>query len=144
MRLPRLLACAALLALAADSVAREKPFQIQVVDEQTGRGVPLVELKTVGSVRYYTDSNGIAAVDEPALEGQSVFFYVQSHGYEFAKDGFGFRGKALKVASGGQGKLEIKRLNIAERLYRVTGGDIYRDSVLCGVKVPIREPLLNA
>ena len=37
----------------------------------------------------------------------------------------------------------IRRLNIARRLYRVTGGGIYRDSVLTGDPVPIREPLLN-
>src|SRR5262249_23696371 len=57
--------------------------------------------------------------------------------------GFGFRGKALKVTPGGSAKLTIKRLNIAERLYRVTGGGIYRDSVLAGEKAPLKEPLLN-
>ncbi|MSR56318.1 MAG: hypothetical protein EXS05_01420 [Planctomycetaceae bacterium] len=121
-----------------------EPFCIQVVDAETGRGVPLVELKTVNDIRYYTDSQGVVAFDEPGLEGQSVFFHVKSHGYEFAKDGFGFRGKALTVTPGGRGKLEIKRLNIARRLYRVTGAGIYRDSLLCGMKAPIREPLLNA
>src|SRR5262249_13638775 len=40
--------------------------------------------------------------------------------------------------------LKIKRLNIAERLYRVTGAGIYADSVLVGDKPPLREPLLNA
>ena len=37
----------------------------------------------------------------------------------------------------------IRRLNVARRLYRVTGAGIYRDSVLTGDAVPIREPLLN-
>ncbi len=37
----------------------------------------------------------------------------------------------------------IRRHNIAERLYRVTGAGIYRDSVLTGDRVPIREPLFN-
>ena len=32
-------------------------FAIIVVDEETGRGVPLVELRTVHDVKYYTDSN---------------------------------------------------------------------------------------
>ncbi|HEV3116944.1 MAG TPA: hypothetical protein VGY58_07835, partial [Gemmataceae bacterium] len=36
-------------------------FAIQVVDAQTGRGVPMVELQTTSSVRYYTDSNGLVA-----------------------------------------------------------------------------------
>lgn len=33
-------------------------FCIRVVDSETGRGVPLVELKTVNDIRYYTDSAG--------------------------------------------------------------------------------------
>ena len=69
-------------------IAETKPFRIQVVDDETGRGVPLVELTTVNNIRYFTDSNGIVAFDEPGLMNQSVFFHVQSHGYEFPKDGF--------------------------------------------------------
>ncbi len=127
-------------------VAAEKAdhFTITVVDEQTGRGVPLVELQTVNNLRCYTDSNGIVAFHEPGLMGQQVFFHVRSHGYEFPKDGFGYRGKALQVTRGGSATLKIRRLNLAERLYRVTGADIYRESVLAGRPVPIREPLLNA
>ncbi len=118
-------------------------FTITVVDAQTGRGVPLVELRTVNEVRYYTDSNGVVALHEPGLMGREVFFHIRSHGYEYPKDGFGFRGKALRLTSGGSARLEIQRLNVAERLYRVTGGGIYRDSVLAGKKVPLKEPVLN-
>ena len=139
-----------LAALALSSSARLGPaaepgryFKIQVVDEQTGRGVPLVELKTVNHVRYYTDNAGLVAFYEPGLMGQKVFFYVKSHGYEFPKDGFGYAGRALDVKEGGSVQLKVKRLNIAERLYRVTGEGIYRDSVLAGAPVPLRQPLLN-
>jgi hypothetical protein len=118
-------------------------FRINVIDEQTNRGVPLVELRTVNGIAHTTDSNGIVAFHEPGLMDKDVFFHVSSHGYEFAKDGFGYRGKALQVKAGGEATLKIRRVNIAERLYRVTGGGIYRDSVLIGVKPPIREPLLN-
>ena len=38
-----------------------KYFTIQVVDGETGRGVPLVELRTVHGVRRVTDSNGLVA-----------------------------------------------------------------------------------
>ena len=68
---------------------------------------------------------------------------MTSHGYEVAKDGFGYRGLALPMTEGGSARIVIRRLNIAERLYRVTGAGIYRDSVLTGDRVPIREPLLN-
>jgi hypothetical protein len=132
------------LVLQASAFAAEKPFAIKVVDEETGRGVPLVELETTNNVLFYTDSNGLAAIDDPTLFGQKTFFHVRSHGYEFAKDGFGYRGKAVDVTPGGEATLKIKRINIAQRLYRVTGGGIYRDSVLLGKDVPIEHPLLNA
>ena len=107
-------------------------FAIRVVDAGTGRGVPLVELKTVNHLRYYTDSNGWVAFREPGLMNRQLFFHVRSHGYEYPKDGFGYRGKRLSTAPGTEAVLKLKRLNIAERLYRVTGGGIYRDSHLLG------------
>ncbi|MEK6260824.1 MAG: hypothetical protein AABP62_19670 [Planctomycetota bacterium] len=121
-----------------------KPFQIRVVDDETGRGVPLVELRTVHEHLYVTDSAGRVAVREPELLGQAVYFHVRSHGYDFPRDGFGFRGRALKVEPGGAETIKIKRLNIAERLYRVTGAGIYADSVTLGESAPIKQPLLNA
>jgi hypothetical protein len=126
------------------AVARPRVFRIHVVEEGTGRGVPLVELKTVNQIRYVTDSNGIVAFDEPGLFNRKVFFTITSHGYEVEKDGLGYRGKALDVIEGGSADIVIHRLNVARRLYRVTGAGIYRDSVLTGDAVPIREPLLNA
>jgi hypothetical protein len=127
----------------ASPPARPRVFRIQVIEEGTGRGVPLVELRTVNQVRYITDSNGIVAFDDPGLFNRKIFFTVSSHGYEMEKDGFNFRGKALEIKDGGTAQIVIRRLNIARRLYRVTGEGIYRDSVLTGDPVPIKEPLLN-
>ena len=70
-----MLRSAGLLASQARRRARSQPsqppargaFRIQVVDKATGRGVPLVELKTVNQIRYVTDSNGVVAFDEPGL-----------------------------------------------------------------------------
>ncbi len=118
-------------------------FTIRVVDEATDRGVPLVELKTVNNVRYYTDSAGVVAFNEPGLMNQTVFFHVKSHGYKYPKDGFAYRGARLKITPGGEVTLKIKRTNIAERLYRVTGAGIYRDSQLIGKRVAIKHPVLN-
>lgn len=137
----------AILALATGSViaaARLPYFKIQVVDEATGRGIPLVELLTANEVRYYTDSNGIVALDEPGFFGQDVFFHVKSHGYDISADMFGFRGKKLRITPGGSAVIRMKRINVAERLYRVTGEGIYRDSLLVGEPVPTKQPLLNA
>jgi hypothetical protein len=137
-----LLAASRVLAVAEDGPGRY--FAIEVVDTQTRRGVPMVELQTTYGTRSYTDSNGLVAFYEPGLMGKKVFFQVASHGYEFAPDGFGIRGVALETKPGGQARLEIKRTNIAERLYRITGQGIYRDTVLLGRKSPIAQPLLNA
>lgn len=121
---------------------RPPPFRIAVVDDVTGRGVPLVELETVHAVRFVTDSNGLCAIDEPELLGRRVFFHVRSHGYELPADGFGYRGFACEVVRGGSHEVRLPRVNVAERLYRVTGAGIYRDTVLLGEDPPIAQPLM--
>ncbi|MHC4351653.1 MAG: hypothetical protein ACYS0H_02945 [Planctomycetota bacterium] len=118
-------------------------FRIKVVDEQTGRGVPLIELKTMNSLSSFTDSHGVIAFYEPGLMGQEVFFHISGHGYEYPKDGFGFQGKRIKSVPGGSTTIRVKRINIAERLYRVTGQGIYRDSVALGEPVPLANPVIN-
>jgi hypothetical protein len=118
-------------------------FAIQVVDRQTGRGVPLVELRTTNFIRHVTDSHGVVAFLEPGLMDREVFFFVESHGYEVPKDGFGYRGVRLRTAPGTTAVVQVDRINIAERLYRVTGQGIYRDSILTGRAVPLKEPVLN-
>ncbi|MBM4000853.1 MAG: hypothetical protein FJ297_15160 [Planctomycetes bacterium] len=145
-RLTRAILMIGLLSLAPRAASDEPTgvFKIVVVDEQTGRGVPLVELRTMAQHRYVTDSAGAAAIRDPELFGQTAFFYVGSHGYEFAKDGFGFQGKSVSVVPGGSAQFMIKRINMAERLYRVTGAGIYADTVLAGGRAPIAHPLLNA
>jgi hypothetical protein len=118
-------------------------FTIRVIDRQTGRGVPLVELRTTNSIRLFTDSNGLVAFREPGLMDREVFFFVESHGYEVPKDGFGYRGVRLRTTPGEEAIVKIDRLNIAERLYRVTGEGIYRDSILTNRPVPLKNPVLN-
>ncbi len=139
-------ACVVLVvgAIATSAATAGLPYHtIKVVDEQTGRGVPLVELETVNNIKLYTDSNGIAAFHEPGLMGERVFIHVRSHGYEFPRDGLGMAGRAIDVKPGGRTVLTIRRVNIAERLYRITGAGIYRDSVLVGEAVPIEQPVLS-
>ncbi len=121
----------------------ERPFVIEVVDAATGRGVPLVELRTVNHIRYVTDSAGLVAFYEPGLMDREVFFFVSSPGYEYPKDGFGFRGVRLRTRPGGSARVKVRRVNIAERLYRITGQGIYRDTVLAGRRPPLSEPVLN-
>src|SRR5215211_3555004 len=101
MRLPRaLLAFVGAICAVSHAQAHEF-FKITVIDAQTKRGVPLVELRTTNEVRYYTDSNGVVAFHEPGLMDGDVHFRVWSHGYELPADGFGTRGKTLRSTSGG-------------------------------------------
>jgi hypothetical protein len=129
--------------LRASAGGNDLPFRIQVLDDQTGRGVPLVELKAVNSATWWTDSAGLVAFNEPGLMGHEVYFHVRSHGYQLPKDGFGNRGIVLKPGRGTSATIKLSRINIAERLYRITGEGIYRDSVILGESAPIKKPLLN-
>jgi hypothetical protein len=129
---------------AACRAAAPASFEIDVLDAGTGRGIPLVELETTHHTRWVTDNAGRIAFDEAGLLGRRVFFFVQSPGYESPRDGFGMEGLALATEPGGKAEIRLRRTQIAERLYRVTGAGLYRDSLLLGHSAPLREPLLNA
>ena len=119
-------------------------FRISVVDDATGRGVPLVELRTTAEVRYFTDSAGNAAFDDAALMNRTVFFTVSSHGYQYPKDSFGYEGLKLEIKPGGSATIRIKKAaNVADRLYRITGEGIYRDTLMLGLPAPTLQPGLN-
>lgn len=111
-------------------------FGIRVIDSATGRGVPLVELRTVNDIVHHTDSGGFVAFHEPGLMRREVYFAVSSSGYEVAKDGFGFRGARLMTTPGRLATVRITRVDIAERLYRVTGQGIHRGAELLGLATP--------
>ena len=120
-----------------------KPFEIDVVDAATGRGVPMAELETMDNRLYVTDSAGRVAFDEAGQMGVPVWFSMRSHGYEFPLDGFGMTGMRFTPRAGEKVIVKAKRLNIAERVVRLTGQGIYRDTVLLGEKPPLAEPLTN-
>lgn len=140
----RLIRSVALAWLAISTFVRADappPFGIQVVDEQTGRGVPLVELRTVNDIRCVTDNAGWIAFHEPGFMGREVWFYVSGPGYTKEKDGFGYTGVRLTPKAGEKATVKLKRTNIAERLGRLTGQGLYRDSELLGLPCPL--PNLN-
>ena len=128
-------ATAALAATTAD-----RYFEIQVVDAQTGRGVPLVELTTTDGVQYLTDSAGRVAYEELGHAGQTIFFTVQPQGYRVPKDGFGIEGVRLQIEPGKRAEVKLERINVAERLYRTTGQGIYRDTLMLGKEAPHPAP----
>jgi hypothetical protein len=140
----RLLAFAGVALLLGPShlpAAAPKPFGIHVVDEQSGRGIPLIELRTVNDIRCVTDNAGWIAFSEPGLMDREVWLYVSGPGYTKEKDGFGFTGLRVTPKAGETFTLKLKRTNIAERLCRLTGQGLYRDSELLGLPCPL--PNLN-
>lgn len=82
--------------VSSEKMKVQVPFMIKVVDAETGRGIPHVQLKTTNSVLYYTDSAGIVAFDEPGLMDQTVFFHISSDGYDIPADMFGNRGAGCR------------------------------------------------
>ena len=118
-------------------------FVVRVTDEATGRGVPLIELKLPNEVIYWTDSAGIAAIHEPAFEQREVFVAVSGHGYEYPNKTVLGRGLNLVLKAGSRKDIHVQRTMIAERLYRLTGEGIYRDSALAGLPAPDRSLLHN-
>ncbi len=139
-----LLLVTVLLSIPGTAVAQSSPFfGIQVVDEQTGRGIPLVTLTTNNFIRLITDSAGWIAFQEPGLMDREVWFSVASPGYEYPKDGFGFSGIRPITTPGKTMTVKMHRTQIAERLYRVTGQGIYRDSLLLKKPVPFPDALTS-
>ena len=118
-------------------------FGLHFVDEQTGRGIPLVELELTNHMKIYSDSGGYVAFDEPGLMDQRVFFWVRSYGYEAHDVGFGNPGVIEQTTPGKIVEVKLKRTQIAQRLYRMTGIGIYRDTVLLGKTAPIKNPLID-
>jgi len=113
--------------------------ELRVIDADTGRGLPLVELETVNRLHFVTDNTGRVAFHEPGLMRRQIFFTVRSHGYEVKKDGFGFSGVKVTPKPGQVSEIKLIRRNVAERLCRLTGEGRYRDTLLLGHKVPLAD-----
>jgi len=127
-----------LLSICCFSITGE-PFRIEVVDKENGWPVPMVSLRTTHNVTFVTDNAGVVAFDLPELMGREVWFAVESHGYERARDGFGNRGVRLKPVAGGAVKIEVDRTIIAKRLGRLTGAGLFAESQKLGGYVDWKE-----
>ncbi|KAF0973801.1 hypothetical protein FDP41_007188 [Naegleria fowleri] len=146
-------------ASSATTIALEQhPFLqlVQFIDSETKRGIPMIQISTTSDITYVSDSNGVIAMLEPGLSGHSIWISIPSDGqYQFMNGSdpvVGVSGISIPFHSSSLPiVLEMKRLKLAERLYRVTGEGIYRDSFLGKVQVPnishdtiLQKFLLNA
>ena len=133
----------AILSVLCSGVGAATPyFGLQAVDEQTGRGIPLVEFRTVNDLRFVTDNAGWIAFNEPGLMSREVWFYLSlSPGYELKKDGFGYTGVRVTPVAGKTTTVKLHRTNLAERIARTTGQGLFRDSEL--LELPHALPNMN-
>ena len=115
---------------------RNDYHEIQFVDAQTDKGIPLVSLK-IDDQEYVSDSFGRIAFYESKYMGDTVEVQLHSHGYDAPKT------LTIQPTTGGLQELVLERQNIAQREYRVTGTGIYADSVLLGYETPLDNPLDN-
>ena len=120
------------LALPLSAVTADEPFRIEIVDKENGWPVPLVKVRTTHEVEFVSDNAGVVAFDLPELKGKEVWLHVDSHGYEVAKDGFGYRGVRVTPEPGGVHRIEVQRTIIAKRLGRLTGAGIFAESQKTG------------
>lgn len=132
--------------VSASTASAQSPyFSIRVIDAETGRGIPLVFLKTTFKATYITDSAGYVAFLEPGLmTGHQLWMNVASYGYESPTGFLGANGTVVEPMPGRSVEIKLKRSQIAQRLYRMTGYGIYRDSHMLGLPTPIEKPVLNA
>ena len=64
-----------LLLSTARLLSAATPYWIHIVDDQTHRGVPAVQLSTTDPEKdYWTDSNDIAVIEDGALQGRDIQF----------------------------------------------------------------------
>ncbi len=119
-------------------------FELQIIDSMTGKGIPMTEVYRNGLVRFVTDSDGRVAINDPDLLNQKVYFDIKSDGYKPASDNAMSPGVIINVVPGGKWEVKLSREDAAERIYRLTGSGVYRDSVILGYKPPIEMPLSNS
>src|SRR6056297_1040140 len=112
-------------------------YGIRFLDEETGRGVPLVEIETTHGKLYVSDSAGWVAIHPDDISNRRVYFHLRSHGYIGPGREPKFEGFSTLIQPGRGRVIPVHRQNIAERLYRVTGEGIYHDSRLLRIPVPI-------
>ncbi|MES2935390.1 MAG: hypothetical protein V4805_18105 [Pseudomonadota bacterium] len=121
--------------LAAQNVpGKQQCVTLRIVDKASKRGVPLVALNFPAG-EHISDSQGIVAYCNPDHMG-ALSLTLSSHGYVSSN-------VTLQAVAGGTAQFELQRNNVAERLYRMTGQGVYRDSLLLGLTIPIKEGALN-
>jgi hypothetical protein len=124
------------LGMAVRSVATTwEPFVMRIVDAETDRGIPLVNLELENGLKLVSDNEGYIAIIAPDLEGNDARFKLTGHGYTTGqKDFWGAESVICPIIHGQTRTVALKRNQLAHRLYRVTGAGRYNHSLIAGKK----------
>jgi hypothetical protein len=128
-----------LLLAAVAGVRGAEPCRIEIVDQENGWPVPLVELRTTHGVSFFSDNAGVVAFDLPEMVGREVWLEILADGYEVPKDGLGQRGVRLLPETGATRRIEVKRTMPARRLGRLTGAGLFAESQKTGTDKDWKE-----
>lgn len=127
MTLRSILLIAALL-----TTANAQPARIEIIDQENGWPVPLIQLRTTDSTTYISDNAGLIAIQDPDRFGHPTWFHLEGHGYTLPKDGFGYQGVKITLISGEKTTIRVQRANIAKRLGRLTGSGRFINAAILG------------
>jgi len=84
------------------SSSPQLPFQISIVDQRTGEGVPNVQLIAHNRIVCYTRSDGSVMWTESSLMDRDVYFSVKSETHRLPDDG-----AMLHMTRGGRAELKV-------------------------------------
>jgi hypothetical protein len=130
------------LDLPSTSTASSAYFRIKFVDAHTRRGIPMVLARSSHYLEQYSDSAGNIAFLEPGMMNRPVWFSILTDGYNFSASDqpasshahqalFPYdSGVTLTTTPGTTATVLLNRTQIAERVYRLTGAGLYRDTLL--------------
>ena len=84
-----------------DNGAWAHPFQLRIVDQQTGQGIPHVRLTSDNGLMCYTRVDGSVGWTETSLMGRDVAFRVDVPGAQ--------RTMKVRVVPGGRAEVRVTR-----------------------------------
>jgi hypothetical protein len=79
-----------------------EPFQIRIVDQQSGQGVPNIRLTSDNGILCYARPDGTILWTESSLMDREVYFSIDSPSYRFPGGG-----KAIRVTHGGKAEFLV-------------------------------------
>jgi hypothetical protein len=84
-----------------DNSAWAHPFQMRIVDQQTGQGLPHVRLTSDNGIVCYTRADGSVLWTESSLMNRDVSFRIETPGAQGTE--------SVRVVQGGHAEVVIRR-----------------------------------